>query len=251
MQRFLLPLLVVALVVPLFLAAGAQARISQDGRKFASPPHGRGGVIIVTPAVAVERAELTAYLADVAPVYAQLYECSCCCDKLDLPSHRCAACSSAAAKINQVVARVERAQRQLAGVNVPASLETAQGEIVLAADTMHVSGHYMARTVSTTPAKLVTATFVSPPRGRGGVIIVMRPSLSIVTAARSAALFGSTPKSVTQVSNLQQRRENLARMTAYSGTTGQTAQQYLTIWRTLVENQAEAAGMTLPADITD
>ena len=191
---------------------------------------------------------IAAYIAAVQPAYTELTECACCCETLDLPSHRCAACETAAATIERIVARIHRVQARLHRVDVPASLVIGHGELVSAVSTMHVSGEYMVATVLTTPEKLVVGERVMM-GARLGPPIAWRPSPDIVEDARVEALARSRPDGLSRSRFLHERYAPFAdeRLSRPQGAPGEQAMAYLSMWRDDLAAQARDAGLSLPA----
>ena len=238
MKRLIIVSVLLVLTLPLALALAAPAmRVS--GR---SPNVGDAD----PPAKATT--ELAAYIAAVQPAYAELTDCACCCETLDLPSHRCAACKTAAARIKGIVARVHRVQAQLSRIDVPASLDTIHSELVSAVSTMHVSGEYMAITVRKTPEKLVLGERVMA-GARPGPPVAWRPSPEIVEDARVEALAQARPDSIGRGRFLHQRCAPFAgeQRSGPRGTPGEQAMAYLSMWRDDIAAQAHEAGLSLPA----
>ena len=199
-----------------------------------------------TDSEAVVAAELAAYIAAVRPAYTELTECACCCETLDLPHHRCAACKTAAASIKGIVARIHRVRAKLARLEVPLPLILTHGHLVAAVSTMHVSGEYMATTVRTAPGTLVVARRVPSISGRGPV--VWEPSPSIVSQARLAALAGAKPAGLARGPFLHHRYAQTASAVLHpEGAPGEQALAYLGMWRDDLAAQARGAGLSLPA----
>jgi hypothetical protein len=191
---------------------------------------------------------LTAYVAAVQPAYAELVDCACCCDRLDLPSHRCAACRSAAASMRQVVARTSRIQRKLGRLDVPASLVPAHSRLIAALSTMRISGEYMAEKVLTAPETLVAVVRTGVPSGHGPFI--RRPAPTIVRDARIAALASAAPAGVDLRLFLRQRyaRSPVATVDSW-GTPGEQASALLDQWRDDIVALAKEAGVSVPESV--
>ena len=238
MKRLIIVTACLALTLPLGLTLAAPAmRLSGP-----APNVGDAGP------TAKAATEIAAYIAAVQPAYTELTECACCCETLDLPSHRCAACETAAATIERIVARIHRVQASLHRVDVPASLVIVHGELVSALSTMHVSGEYMAITVRRTPEKLVLGERVMMGAGLGPPI-AWRPSPDIVEDARVEALARSRPDGLSRSRFLHERYAPFAdeRPSRPQGAPGEQAMAYLSMWRDDVAAQAHEAGLSLPA----
>ncbi len=226
MKRLVLIIVICALAAPLVLATSAQARLWDPG----------------APSVdQTARAQLMAYVAQVAPVYAELDACACCCDTIDLPSHRCAACAAAAARLEKVAAKARHTQARLATAVPPDELTVAHAQLVGALSAIRYSAEYMASTVRTAPQELLTAAFVAPPRGRGGVAVVMRPSPRIVAAAEFAAL----PAPIRSIAWHHHLSRETDQTPSVVGTPGEHALAHLEAWRTAVLAQARALDVNL------
>lgn len=192
-------------------------------------------------------AGLATYVAAVQPAYAELVGCACCCDTLDLPSHWCAACRTAAARIRQVVARISRVQRSLDRLDVPASLVPAHSKLIAAVSTMRVSGKYMAAKVLTAPQTLVTVTRTGL-TGLGPY--VRRPASTIVQDARLAELASAAPATVDRLQFLRQRSaRSRDTLVGREGTPGEQAAALLAQWRDDIAARAREAGVSLPATL--
>jgi hypothetical protein len=241
MKRFVLMLMITAVFLPLTLATATPA-VRIAGAQLDA--HHRNAAMRATSA---DSTGIAAYAAAVQPAYAELTECACCCAALDLPSHRCAACRTAAATIERIVARIHRVQARLHRVDVPASLVIVHGELVSAVSTMHVSGEYMVATVLTTPEKLVVAERVTlgAPSGRP---VVWRPSPRIVEDARVEALARSRPDGLSRSRFLHERYAPFAeeRPSWPQGSPGEQAAAYLALWHDDLAAQARDAGLSLP-----
>ena len=173
MKRLVLPIIMCILAVPLVLAAGAQARLWEPGAP--SPED-------------AAREALMQYVAQVAPVYAELNDCACCCGKIDLPARRFGGDPATIARLTSVKTRAHKVLRRVDGVAAPQMLAGAHAELLTALDTVHHSSEYMLTKAWTSPQELLKATFVAPPRGRGGVAVVYRPSPQIAARAEVAAM---------------------------------------------------------------
>ncbi len=236
MKWLVLIAILTAVALPLALAAPAPAmRVS-------------GSTLNVgyTDSEAAAAAELAAYIAAVRPAYTELTECACCCETLDLPHHRCAACRAAAASIKGIVARIHRVQAKMTRLEVPVSLILTHGHLVAAVSTMHVSGEYMATTVLKTPEKLVLGERVTV-GARPGSPVVWRPSPSIVSDARLAAFAHPRPSGVARADFLHHRYAQTESATVRpEGAPGEQAMAYLGMWRDDLAAQARDAGLSLP-----
>jgi len=245
MKRFILMLVITAVVLPLALASVTPA-LRVAGAQLDA--HHRNAAMRAT---STDLSGIAAYAAAVQPAYAELTECACCCAALDLPSHRCAACRTAATTIERIVARIHRVQALLNRVDVPASLVIVHGELISAVSTMHASGEYMAATVLKTPEKLVVAerVMLGAPSGRP---IVWRPSSRIVTDARIEALARARPDGLSRGRFLHERYAPFAEEQASwpQGSPGEQAAAYLALWRDGVTARAEKAGVKLPVALS-
>ncbi len=226
MKLLVLIIVICALAAPLVLATSAQARLWEPGAPSADQS---------------ARAQLMAYVAQVAPTYAELENGACGCEKIDLPSHRCAACAAAAARAEKVAASARRAQSRLAAAVPPDQLTAAHAQLIGALSAIHYGAEYIASKVRTAPQDLLTATFVAPPRGRGGVAVVMRPSPRIVAAAEFAAL----PAQIRSVAWRHHLSSALDQTPSVAGTPGEHALAHLAAWRTAVVAQARALDVSL------
>jgi hypothetical protein len=227
MKRLILIIVICALAAPLVLATNAQARRWDPP----GPPS----------ANEIARAEFLQYVAQVAPIYAELRDCACCCDRLDLPTHRCAACAAAAARISKVVARAHRVQRRLGGISPPDRLLVAHAELVSALSALHLSAEYMAGKVRTAPQDLLAAAYVPIPRQSGRTAIVLRPSPQLVAAAEYAALSWQGRRALRY-----HPMRTLDQTPTVSGTPGEHALAHLALWRAAVAAQASALYVDLP-----
>jgi len=186
-------------------------------------------------------------------MYAELRDCAACCERIDLPAHRCAACARTATCIRQVVARVRHVQAQLARIDVPSQALSADGRLVEAAATMKASGQYMAAMVQSAPQKLMISAFATAPAGRGGVRVVHRLSPDVVADARLAAMRATVPPAVSPAVYVHARYNGVVEAPRYSatGTPGQQTESYLDDWRDGVQKQAAAVDLDLPVALTD
>lgn len=236
MKRMILMLIVLVSVVALTLATAAQAR-RVDGSTLGMSTAGAAN------AAAVSRAQLMSYVAQVQPAYAELTGCACCCNKVDLPAHRCAACDAAAARMTKIVARLHKVQTELSTMTVPPDLVSVHSEMVTAASLLHNSSEYMADVVRTAPERLLVTTLAAPPAGRGGAVLVMRPSPLIVRDAEFASLMKAGPRSL----GARHARSASAEwmLTSASGAPGDQALAHLARWRDAIVAQARAAGVNL------
>jgi len=245
MKRFVLMLMITAVVLPLALASATPALRIAGAQLDA---HHRNAAMRAT---STDPTGIAAYTAAVQPAYAELTECACCCETLDLPSHRCAACETAAATIERIVARIYRVRARLSRIEVPASLDTIHSELVSAVSTMHVSGEYMVATVLTTPEKLVVAERVTlgAPSGRP---VVWRPSPRIVADARIEALARARPDGLSRSRFLHERCAPFAeeRPSWPQGSPGEQAAAYLALWHDDITARAEKAGVKLTAALS-
>jgi hypothetical protein len=279
MKRLTLILAFAVLVLPLVVAGPAGAyKIYGAHRTVGEPGYG-------TASMAVDRAQIAAYVAAARPLYAQLAACSSSCDRMDFPPHRCPACASATADLKRIAARATVVQARLAKLDVPDKLVTTHSDLIAAASTIKVSASYMAATVLTAPRKLLVATYASPARGRGGVKVVWRPSPTIVRDATYASLTparvatftsprkgrggvttvwrelpGTSPEArvaeldllgpagVQRAAFVRARWAAVAEMqrAGPDGTPAQQTMAYLVMWRDGVRAQAQAAGLHLP-----
>jgi hypothetical protein len=278
MKRLIVILAFAVLVLPL-VTAGSSGSSEALGLRHTPDDPG------YTASTAVDRVEISQYVAAVRPLYAALAGCTSSCDRLDFPPHRCPACASATASLTQIARQAALVQAKLARLDVPDSLVAAHSDLVAAASTMQVSAAYMAKTVRTAPSRLLVATYASPTdRGRGGVRVVWRESPAIVRDATYAAMaptrvptFASPPKGrggvtivwrelqgatsearVAQLDRLGpagvQRaafvRARWAALTEMqragpSGTPAQQTMAYLVQWRDGVRAEAQEAGIRL------
>ena len=112
MNRILLTVVLVVFVLSLILAGSAQAmRVN-------------GSTLEPDPAQAAQSTALVKfgnYVVAAGAASAALSDCACCCGRLDLPLHPCAACRTTAASMGQIVARIHRVQARLARLDVPPS----------------------------------------------------------------------------------------------------------------------------------
>jgi hypothetical protein len=235
MKWLVLMVVLTAVALPLALASPAPAmRVSGSALSVgATDPEAKAAT------------ELAAYIAAVQPVYTELTDCACCCETLDLPPRRCAACTTVAAKIKGIVARIHRVQAKMTRLEVPLSLIPTHGRLVTAISTMHVSGQYMATTVRTAPGALVIARRVRSTSARGPV--VWEPSPGIVSAARLAALADARPPGIARGPFLKHRySETVSATVRPEGAPGEQAMAYLGMWRDDLAAQAKDAGLSLP-----
>jgi len=242
MKRLIIVSTLLALTLPLAMALAAPAM------RVSGPAPNAGD----TGPAAKAATELAAYIAAVQPAYTELTECACCCETLDLPLRRCAACKTAAARITGIVARIHRVQARMTRLQVPAALITIHSELVSAVSTMHVSGEYMAITVGKSPEKLVLGERVMA-GARPGPPIAWRPSPDIVEDARIEALARARPDSLSRGRFLHERYAPFAddRPSRPQGSPGEQAMAYLSTWRDDLAAQAQKAGLSLPVALTD
>lgn len=232
MRRFFLPALAATMLLSFALVPAAQA-IRVDGSRLEP-----------TPAQARTVAELADYFVAAGAACRELEACACCCATLDLPSHRCAACTTTSAAIRQVVARVRHVQARLARLDVPGRAGEVHGELVAAAGIMHVSGDYMAAQVLKDPQRLVVASA----RGNGlkGPRATWRPSPGIVRDARLAALLGTRHGPTFRAQRLRASEIAGTPGPGYSGGPGEQAQSHLDAWRAGAQRLARHVGLVLP-----
>jgi hypothetical protein len=234
MKRLVLPIIMCILAVPLVLAAGAQARLWEPGAPSQED---------------AAREALMQYVAQVAPVYAELKDCACCCGKIDLPARRFGGDPATIARLTSVKARAHQALRRVDGIAAPQMLATAHAELLAALDTMRHSSEYMLAKAWTAPQELLTATFVAPPRGRGGVAVVYRPSPQIVAKAEVAAM--SAQERFAFIHHDSMFAHEGAGGTHVYGTPGEQALAHLIAWRTAIVAQARALNVSLSRALAD
>lgn len=234
MRRFLLPALTATMLLSLALVPAAQA-MRVDGSRLEP-----------TPAQAKAVAELGDYFAAASAACRELETCACCCATFDLPSHRCAECTTTSAAIRQVVARVRHVQARLARLDVPTRAEDVHDELVAAAGLMHVSGDYMATEVLTDPQRLVVAVASAGGNGLKGPRATWRPSPDIVNDARLAAFLGTRHGPTFRAHRLRASEIAGTPAPGCSGGPGEQAQAHLDAWRAGAQRLARQVGLALP-----
>jgi hypothetical protein len=231
-DRILLTVVLVVLVLSLALAGGAQAMRVNGSTLDPDPAQAAQSTALV---------EFGNYVVAAGAACAELNDCACCCDRLDLPTHRCAACRTTAANMRQIVARIHRVQIRLARLDVPPSAAGAHADLVAAAEVLAVSGEYMARTVMTDPRSLVfsTRTALAPSRARPA----WRTSPQVVRNARLAACLQAHEGPLYRGARLRAMSIAAGPDPGISGPPGEQALAYLDRWRTGVEDAAREVGV--------
>jgi hypothetical protein len=235
MNRLLLPMITGMLLASLLLAVDAPA-MRVPGPAVPPDP--------VQTGRSVANTQLGGYIVAASAAYEQLSDCACCCGRLDLPTHRCAACLTTAAAVRQVVANVRRVQAKLARLDVPAPAAAAHADLLAAADVLRTSGTYMARTVVTDPGALVVSTRVlkatrhgMPPRW------VVSPS--VLADARMAAFRSKHPGGSYRTQRLRELEILGDLKGGLASAPGEQALAYLAEWRTQVGQVARRQGVAL------
>jgi hypothetical protein len=237
MKRIVISIAVAALTLPMLLAGPAAAiRDTGSGAEW----------------TAADRAELAAYVATAQPLYAELLDCAACCDRLDIPSHRCAACDRTAACIDRVVARLQRVQAELASLDVPSTTVATDVQLTEAVTTMITSGEYMAAEVRTSPQDLLTAIWTPPPAERGGRRVVNVLSPDIVAQARAAALRAMGPGAMARTVWLRGRplQSTESQQFVAGATPSEQARTNLALWREGIQTQVAAIGINTQRMLT-
>jgi hypothetical protein len=231
-NRTLPTVVLVVFALFLVLAGGAQAmRVN-------------GSTLDPDPAQAAQSnalVEFGNYVVAAGAASAELNDCACCCGRLDLPTHRCAECRTAAAGMRQIVARIHRVQARLARLDVPPSAAGAHGDLVAAAEVLSVSGEYMARTVMTDPQSLVVSTRATQMPGRTRP--AWRTSPQVVRSARLAAYLQAHPGPLGRGERLRALAIAWGPDPGVSGPPGDQALAYLDSWRTGVQDAAQQVGV--------
>jgi hypothetical protein len=235
MRRFLIPALAAVLLLLLAPATEAQAmRVDGSGLEPTGAQAAQAATIV----------ELGNYIAAASTAYRELDACTCCCARLDLPNHDCPACTTSAAAIRQIVARVRHVQAALARLDVPAPAQPVHRDLLAASRVMHVSGDYMAREVLSDPRSLVMLS--TQGRGLKGRLARWVPSPDIVPDARLAAFLETHHSPMSRTARMHALEIATTAEPGFSGGPGEQAQAYLAEWRAGVEALARQTGVTLP-----
>jgi hypothetical protein len=233
MNRNVLIIVLAVLLLPLVLASGAPAMRVTSSTLEPDPSQVARSTALV---------EFGNYVVAAGAACTELSDCACRCGRLNLPTHRCAECQTAATCIRRIVARIRQTQARLGRLDVPGPAAGAHRDLVAAAEVLADSGEYMARAVMTDPRSLVVNTRAS--RGARGWRPAWRPSRQIVPNARLAAYLQTHQGPVYRAERLRAAAIAAGPDPGISGTPGEQALAYLDDWRASVQQTAQRLGVT-------